>query len=158
MKTLVVYATKYGCTEKCATALSEKLEGKVDLCKLKGVVPDLSQYDKVIIGGSVYIGGIRKEIKEFCAKNLNALKGKKLGLFICGMQSKEVIETELNSSFPQELSEKAVAKEYFGGEFIFKQMNFLDKLIVKKVSKIDKDTSNIKNENINRFALFMNNA
>jgi hypothetical protein len=37
MNTLIVYATKYGCTEKCAVILSEKLTGKVDLCNLKGV-------------------------------------------------------------------------------------------------------------------------
>lgn len=28
MNTIIVYATRYGCTEKCANILSEKLKGK----------------------------------------------------------------------------------------------------------------------------------
>jgi len=59
MNILIAYATKYGCTEKCAAVLSEKLTGKVDLCNLKGGrASDLTQYEKVIIGGSIYMGKI----------------------------------------------------------------------------------------------------
>ncbi|MGV8154838.1 MAG: hypothetical protein ACLKAL_13375 [Alkaliphilus sp.] len=35
MNTLIVYATKYGSTEKCSKILSKYLEGTVDLCNLK---------------------------------------------------------------------------------------------------------------------------
>lgn len=159
MNTLIAYSTKYGCTEKCATILSEKLTGKVDLCNLKvAKVVDLSQYDKVIIGGSIYIGKIQREVSEFCLKNLNELKEKKIGLFICCMRDGDIAETELNNSFPQQLLSHAVAREYFGGEFIFKKMNPIERFIVKRVSKIDKDMSNISEENINRFAQLMNNV
>lgn len=159
MKTLIVYATKHGCTEKCATQLSGQLTGEVALCNLKtGPIPDLVQYDQVIIGGSIHIGKIQKDVSDFCARNLAELKIKKVGLFICCMYDGEVAETELNSSFPQELLTTAVAKEYFGGEFIFKKMNFLDRLIVKKVAKIDQDESKIITANINKFVQSMNNA
>lgn len=159
MSTLIAYATKYGCTEKCASMLAKKLTGKVDLLNLKeGKSLDLSHYDKVIIGGSVYIGKIQKEAAEFCTKNLDELKNKKIGLFICGMQEKDAIDTELNASFPEELLSIASAKGYFGGEFIFKKLNFFERLVVKKISKIDKDISNILTENIDNFAKLMNNA
>ena len=158
MKTLIAYATKHGTTEKCAKMLSQKLTGKIDLCNLKDVkVVELSQYDKVIIGGSVYIGKIQKEVSDFSLKNLNVLKEKKIGLFVCGMNENN-IEIQLNDAFPKELLSGTVGKEFFGGEFIFKNMNFLERFIVKKVSKTDKDTSNILEENINRFAQLMNNA
>lgn len=159
MNTLIVYATKHGCTEKCAIILSEKLTGKVDLSNLKMIKDiELSQYDKVIIGGSIYVGKIQKEVREFCSKNLNALKEKKVGLFISCMADENSSETQLNNSFPEELVANAVAKEFFGGEFVFKKMNVIERFIVKKVSKTDKDTSKILNENINRFAQSMNNA
>lgn len=153
MKTLVVYGTKYGCTEKCATMLSEKLTGTVDLRNLKtaGNV-DPSQYDRVIIGGSIYMGQIQKEVREFCTKNLAVLQGKKVGLFICSMREGELAENELKTVFPQELVASAVAQGYFGGAFIFKKMNFLEKMIVKKVANVDKDTYNINEENIAAFA------
>jgi len=159
MKTIIIYGTKHGCTEKCAKILSEKLTGKIDLYNLKEKKDiDISQYDKVIIGGSMYIGKIRKEVSEFCLKNLSILKDKKLGLFICCMGEGDSVEKQLNEAFPQELIENAVAKESFGGEFIFKKMNFLERLIVKKVSKIEKDVSNISDEKISYFAQLINGA
>lgn len=168
MNTLIVYATKYGCTEKCAKILSEKLIRKVDLCNLKGGKSvELSQYDQLIIGGSIYMGKIRKEVSEFCTKNLSVLKEKKIGLFICGMQEGDQAETQLNQSFPEELLVNAVARESFGGEFRFNKMNFMERFIIKMVTKKDqsspavdtkKDISAISEENMNRFVELMNNA
>lgn len=153
MKTLILYATKYGTTEKCAKILSELLKGEVDLINLNKVKHvDLSQYNRVIIGGSVYMGKIHKEIAEFCSNHAGALKDIKLGLFICCMREGEVAETELNEAFPEELLTRASAKDYFGGEFVLKKMGFMDRLIVKKVSKIDNDVSNLSSEKIYRFA------
>ncbi len=159
MGTLIVYSTKYGCTEDCAKKLSEKLNDGAVLCNLKkDKAPELSKYDKVVIGGSMYVGSIQKEVSEFCKNNLESLKNKKLGLYICAMQKDDVIESELKSAFPEELGARAASKECFGGEFIFSKMNFLDKLIVKKVSKIDKDTSTISVDKIDKFAAAMNNV
>ncbi|MCC5911081.1 MAG: flavodoxin domain-containing protein [Clostridiaceae bacterium] len=159
MSTLIIYATKYGCTEKCAKMLSEKLQGKVELWNLKeNKTIDFTQYDKIILGGSIHMGKIQKEVTELCSKNLNQLKDKKLGLFICCMREGDTAETELNSSFPQKLLDHAVATGCFGGEFIFKKMNFIDKMIIKKVANTNKDTSAISEESIYRFGQSMNNA
>lgn len=156
MKTLLVYASKYGCTEKCAKLVAERLNGNVDMVNLKEKKEiDLSKYNKVIIGGSIYIGKIQKEVTEFCSKYLNTLREKPIGLFICGLQ-KDAIETEINQNFPPELLEIAETKEYFGGEFIFEKMNFMEKMIVKKVAKTNSDISEIQEDNINKFANVMN--
>jgi len=156
MKTIIVYGTKYGSTEKCSKLLKDKLQGEVVTVNIKkGNVPDITTFDNVIIGGSIYMGQIRKEVKKFCTKNLNVLKGKRVGLFICGMGDQEDI-TQLNKSFPEELLTKAVAKDHFGGEIIFKNMNFFEGFIMKKVNKSDKDVSKISEENINKFANLIN--
>ncbi|MBL4937065.1 flavodoxin domain-containing protein [Clostridium sp. YIM B02515] len=157
MNTLIVYTSKYGCTEKCAELLTKELNDKVDIINLKNAGDiDISKYDKVIIGGSIYIGRIQKEVTEFCSKNLDKLKEKGIGLFICGMQEGEAINTELNQNFPSELLNIAAAKEYLGGEFIFDKMNFMEKLIVKVVSKASSNKSNILKDNIHKFAQEMN--
>jgi menaquinone-dependent protoporphyrinogen oxidase len=136
MNTLIVYATKHGSAERCAEMLSQKLTDKAYIHNLKeGSIPELSQYDKVIIGGSIYAGRIQKEVTEFCTKNLNVLKGKKIGLFICCM-NKDSEKTQLNSSFPQELLGIAAAKDSFGGEFKFSEMSFMEKTITKMISKM----------------------
>lgn len=157
MNTLIVYATKYGCTEKCAELLSKELDGHVDLINLKKVKNvDIVKYEKVIIGGSIYIGKIHKEVTQFCSDHLEQLKNKRIGLFICGMQEGEAIEHEINQNFNAELIERAEAKEYFGGEFNFGKMNFLERFIVKKVSKVTTDRSNILQDHIHRLAQVMN--
>lgn len=157
MNTLIVYASKYGCTEKCAELLSKELDGEVDIINLKKVLDiDISKYKKIIIGGSIYIGKIRKEVIEFCSKYLDKLKEKQIGLFICGMQEGDIINTEFNENFNPVLIKIAEAKECFGGEFILDKMNFIERFIVKKVSKVRTNKSNILENNIQKFAQTMN--
>lgn len=157
MNTLIVYASKYGCTEKCAELLSKELDGEVDIINLKKVLDiDISKYKKIIIGGSIYIGKIRKEVTEFCSKYLDKLKEKQIGLFICGMQEGDIINTEFNENFNPVLIKIAEAKECFGGEFILDKMNFIERFIVKKVSKVRTNKSNILENNIQKFAQTMN--
>lgn len=159
MRTLIFYATKYGCVQKCAKTLSEKLHGDVDLWDLRNKqIPDLRIYDRVLVGGSVYMGKIQKEVSEFCSKHLPQLTDKKVGLFICCMREGGEAERQLKDSFPEDLYNMALAKDHFGGEFIFKKMKPFDRLIVKKVVKVDKDTSTVRHEAIDSFAELMNNA
>lgn len=153
MKTLIIYATKYGCTEKCANILAKELGNDVKLVNIKFESNvDVTDYDTVIIGGSVYIGKIQKEISEFCKNNINKLKEKNIGLFICAMQEK-MIETEINQNFLPELLIKAKSIKHFGGEFLLDKMGLMDKIIVKKVAKVTTNKSNILTENIKKFAI-----
>ncbi|CBZ02912.1 flavodoxin [Clostridium botulinum] len=156
MKTLIVYGTKHGTTEKCSKFLKDKLSGEVIIINIKKEnMPDITTFNNIIIGGSIYMGQIQKEVKNFCIENINVLKEKRVGIFICGLNEKD-IEAQLNNAFPKELLTNAVAKECFGGECILKNMNFFERFIMKKVSKIDKDTSKISEENINKFTQLIN--
>lgn len=158
MSTLIAYGTKYGCAEKCVIELSKEIKGKVDTVNLKeNPKIDLTKYERVIIGGSVYIGRIQKEVTNFINSNLNELLSKEIGLFICGMQEGDAIDKEIADNFPSELLIKAKSVKHFGGEFIFKKMNFMEKAIVKKVSKITSDKSDIKHDNIKKLAMELNN-
>lgn len=158
MNTLIVYATKHGCSESCARMLCKQLTGNVELYNLKeGRVPVLAKYDRVIIGGSIHMGKIQKEVHDFCTNNIDILFDKKIGLFVCGMLFEKANE-ELNNSFPKELLTQAIAKEFFGGEYRFNRMNYIDRLIVKKVAKVNNDVSQVKEENITRFAALMNSS
>ena len=153
MKTIIIYSTKHNFTKKCAELLSEKLQGQVELFNLRqGNEVNLKAYDKVILGGSIYMGQIQKQVSQYCLENLNELKEKKLGLFICCMQKDDSAVKQLNEAFPQELVTKAVAKNVFGGGFSFSSMNFFEKLITRKVAKVKEDTSVIFEKNIMEFA------
>ncbi|MCJ7689562.1 MAG: flavodoxin domain-containing protein [Clostridiaceae bacterium] len=159
MKTLIIYASKHGCTEKCSNILKDKLNGEVKIVNIKkDSITEITEFDNIIVGGSIYMGRIQKEINNFCLKNSSTLINKTLGFFTCGMSDNEIAEKQISTSFPEELLTNAVAKESFGGEFIFKKMNFFERFIVKKISKSDKDISKISKENINKFAQLINNV
>lgn len=158
MKTLIIYATKHGSAESCSKLLKGKLNGETVVVNIKkDAIPDLSGFDNVIMGGSIYVGKIQKELTNFCSKNLEELKKKKLGLFICCM-NKDNTEVQLNTSFPQELLNSAVSKECFGGEFRLSHMNILERFIVKVISKTDKEVSMLSEESITRLAQLLNKA
>jgi len=145
MKVLIAYATKHGSVEKCAKMLKQKINGEVNLVDLKQVKDvNVNAYDKVIIGGSIYAGTIQKEVTAFCTENSEQLKQKQIGLFITCMNESSG-DMQLSKVFPQELLDIAVAKVACGGEYNFKDMNFMEKMIIKMVTKAQtKDQPNIK--------------
>lgn len=162
MSTLIVYSGKYGCTSKCVSLLEEGLSGTVKSVNLKtDPLPDLNDFDKVIIGGSIYIGRIHKTCKQFCIDHLDTLKTKTVGLFICCGDA-EQINLYADSAFPSVLREHAVTLSCFGGEFQLDSMKWLDKLMIKAVIKSNakqgKPIPRILEENIRTFAEAMNIA
>lgn len=166
MNTLVLYGTKYDTTEECAKKLKTSLNGEVDLINVKNSKKvDLDNYNKVIIGSSVYMGMINKGIKIFIENNKLELVKKDLGLFISCMSVGERIKEQFDQNIAKEILEHAKIKENFGGGFKFSKMNFFEKKIIKVITK--KDTSKgvidgktdiyrIDEEAINKFALMMN--
>ncbi len=133
MATLIAYATKHGCTEKCAKELQKQL-GKAELWNLKNGEPDLSKYDTVILGASVYAGMPRKPIKSFAQKHGAELAKKKLGLFLCCMADGEQEKKQMAAAYSEELRSAARAQGVLGGGFILSDMGGFEKFVVEKVS------------------------
>ena len=153
MKTLIVYASKYGFTTDCVNLLKNKLQGEVTTVDINKVTSQLSlkEFDTVIIGGSIYVGKVSKKLREFCEKNLDALNQKKIGLFLCCA----LVENEaqfFTDNFPASLLENAKAKKTFGSDARLEKMGFLDKTLIKAVTKGDFSSFKISEENIDAFA------
>ncbi|CAN5505563.1 hypothetical protein BH23BAC1_BH23BAC1_30750 [soil metagenome] len=67
MKTLIIYSSRHGTTEKVAALIAEKLEStEVYIINLKFKAKiDFDQFDRIIIGGSIHMGQVQKVIKDF---------------------------------------------------------------------------------------------
>lgn len=152
MRTLVVFAGKYGSTKKAAHILKNELFGEVSLVNLtEEKPPGLDTFDRIVIGGSIYAGSIRPEVRKFCRENLAALTGKKLGLFVCcGLENKA--EEQINTVFPRELLSQAATTGYFGYEVNYDKMSFIDRIIMRLVSGQKENQFCLKEENIKKFA------
>lgn len=81
--TLIAFASRHGAVEKCARQLFRLINGNVDLCNLeeREFLPDLSAYDFIVIGGSIYSEHIQQVVTDFYVQKMSELKAKKLGLF-----------------------------------------------------------------------------
>ncbi len=152
MKALIVFAGKYGCTKKAAHLLRNELSGEVTLVNLaEEKPPSLDTFDRIIIGGSIYAGLIRPEVRRFCRENLAALTGKRLGLFVCcGLENKA--EEQIKTVFSRELLSRAAATGYFGYEVNYEKMSLVDRIIMRLVSGQKENQFCLKEENIKKFA------
>lgn len=136
MATLVLYAGKYGNTAKCAEALAKKLKGQVDVKPLTDNMPELTGYDTVVLGASMYAGNMRKEMKAFASTFLDTLLKKKIALFVCCMAPNET-EVYLKASLPETLVTQAVSKERLGGGFAYSKMKGFERFIIKRITLAD---------------------
>ena len=156
MKTLITYATNHGCTEKTALKLNDFLGGTAQLINLKeNSNPDLTDYERIIIGGSIHAGRIQKTIKKFCEQHKNELMKKELGLFICCMEEGEKAQIQFNDAFQEVLRQNAKASACLGGEFDFEKMTAFQRMIIKKVAKVEHNTSRVDYEAIRQFSTKM---
>lgn len=152
MKTLIIYTTTHGCTGLVVQQIAAKLNGHVKTVDIrKEPEPELKQFGRVIIGGSIHAGKIQKRIRDYCISNLETLKSKELGLFICCMYENEIALEQLKNSFPEELHQYAKTEAILGGEFNFEKMNFLEKLMVRKIANINESISKIDQNAITKF-------
>ena len=136
MNTLIVYTSKYGSVEECVKYLYDNIIGNVTVLNIKNKeIISLNEFDNIIIGGSIYIGKISKELSAFCADNLDQLLQKKVALFLCCALSEQFLEFVNN--FPLELVQHACVIKHFGSETRLERMSFLDKTIIKAVTKND---------------------
>ncbi|MCK9163265.1 MAG: flavodoxin domain-containing protein [Bacteroidales bacterium] len=158
MKTAIIYYSKHGTTKRVAEMLESKLTVEktfIDLQIHKS--PNIEKYDSIILGSPVYAGTPSKIMKNFCMQNIDCLKSKPIGLYVCGMEKDELKQKEeLERAYPIALIEIAKTKKFLGGEFLFENMNFFERMIVKKIAKTDKNVSAINYENLDKFVLEFN--
>ncbi len=160
MKTLILYASKYGFAEECANKLVLEFGEKADVINAeKNDPPSLDGYDAVIIGGSIYMGQLQKKLKAYMEGHKAELASKKLGLFLCSGLP-ENADVNFAANYPKELLDAAVSREYFGGVLNKSKMSVGHKLITKMMESVARKDGNSgpepRPQNIKRLAEAMN--
>lgn len=126
MKSIVVYESKYGSTEKYAKWIGEELNCRVS--KISDVsTEDLLNYDNIIFGGWLHAG----KIKGF--KNIynerEKLRNKNLVVFYVGLSvsdTKELEEVKKNNF--KDMSN--IKDFYLRGAFNYKKLTLNDKIMM----------------------------
>ncbi|VBB43400.1 Flavodoxin [uncultured Paludibacter sp.] len=161
MKTAIIYTTTHGTSEKVAKYIAEKFpEDDVTLIKLKKNTKfSIFSFDKIILGGSIYLGDIQPIMRRFCNDNFEELLTRTLGLYVCGIEPELVRQdSELEMAFPKKLFKHAVATAFVGGEITFEKLNPTQKFIVKNFLKIKESVDFIHYDLIDIFVYQMLSA
>ena len=151
--TAIVYMSKHGTTHKVALLIKELMvDEDITLINLdKQTTPDLSQCGRIIIGGSIHIGKIQKKIQLFCQQNMDILKSKLFGMFLCCMYDGDKATEQFNNAFPEEIRAAAKSKALMGYELHFERMSLIDRTITKKITGYSESMSQINHNELNRF-------
>ncbi len=153
MKTAVVFASKYGATERCAKLLATSIGTDATVLDLGADRrPNVESYDAVVVGGPIYGGRILKPVFEFCEHNSDLLTYKRLGLFICCFRAGPEADAELQSAFPATLVAHAGVKDTFGGAVEFEKLGLMDRFVMKRVARLNKSIDRIQEDRIHLMA------
>lgn len=152
-KTLLIYESKYGTTEKIVRYLSMVL-GPGKYCRSSEFNDLYKDFDFIVIGSPVYSGKLEPKIYEFVENNLDWLKNKPVALF-CTCLSYDDGNENLNDL--AKTIGKIIDKKPLGG--ILKQniLNEEDKealhLFSEKIGFELKDIDNFNLEEVLKYAL-----
>jgi menaquinone-dependent protoporphyrinogen oxidase len=153
VKTLIAYATRYGTAHYCAEELVKRIEGETQLVDLSHTRnPPLAGYDTVIIGGSIYASRIQPAVVAFAEANREQLLALRVGLYICCLYEGEKAREELYQNFPAWLTAHAFAALPLGGRVRVDQLRWLDRLIYKKVAKMNEGIEHVLEDRIDELA------
>ncbi len=135
MKALVVYGTRWGGTVDIAERIAGGLRAAgwlADSVDARDNLASVAGYDLVVVGSGIRADEWTKETLAFLAKNSNALREKKVALFVsCSMAEK--IESEAKEkargTYLQRVADrfglKPVSQGFFGGLMNMKQSHGL---------------------------------
>jgi menaquinone-dependent protoporphyrinogen oxidase len=154
MKTVIIYATQHGTTEKVAKRIAKSL-GDTQVIALKYAKKiDLSSYETIILGSSIHAGRNQNSMQQFCRKHLPELLQKRVSLFLSCLNPKE-FEQSKERAYPELLRKHAIVYELTGGEYLIEKMNFIERFLVKKMVGVTVSKSLLNEEGIDR--LIVNN-
>ena len=155
MKTIILYATKYGATAEIAKRIADRIDGATIHDLKNNNIPELSEFGCVIIGSSLYIGLIRKEAKVFLSKHDEVLRNKSIGLFLSGLDQEYASQEYLEKNFPQELLLTAKATCFPGGIYDPEKAGWFDRFILRAAKKSTVYSDTIDDSMIEQFVMAM---
>lgn len=114
MRTLILYATKSGATEECASMLAKDLKECL-IYNLERATPDVASFDTIILGTGVRMGKIYKPALNFIRQNLDLLLTKKIAIYFCNAYP-DTFQKSIEKNMPAELIQHAICIKSFGGK------------------------------------------
>lgn len=143
---LIAYGTGEGQTAAVAARITDALRARghqataVDLGEA-ATVPDVGQYDGVLVGASVHAGSHQASVREFVADAREALTERPTAFFQVSLSSASEETRERAASYVDAFVEETGWHPdrigTFGGALRFSEYGFLTRLLVERVARRD---------------------
>ncbi len=146
MKTLIIYCSKTGFTQKYAQWLKEDLNCDCYAFDQRRLA-NLDQYDTIAFGSGCYVGRIHK-LKWFKAQAAK-LEGKKLAVFFTGAMPpdpSDIKRLEEENFTPEERAR--IRPFYLQGGLNYSGMNGMDRLLMAVFKRMLKSTAKTAEEKV----------
>lgn len=144
-KTLLIYESKYGTTEKITKYLSRVL-GPAKYCRTAEFSDLYEDFDFIVIGSPIYSGKVDPQISEFVKNNLDWLKQKQVALFCSCISLKDGNE---NLNKLTKIIGNVVSQRALGGTLKLSILKEEDQKALKVFSKmVGFDITDIDNFNL----------
>lgn len=149
-KTVVVFQSKYGSTQKYAKWIAEELS--CHMFERKNVkLTDLEPYNTIIYGGGLYAGSVAGI--NLITKNFDKICNKNIIVFTCGLadpadkENTDHIKQSLNKVFTAKMQDKIKVFHLRGG-IDYAKLGFIHKAMMAMLRKmiLRKDYDSLRNE------------
>lgn len=130
MKVLIAYSSKHSTTAKCAGMLAKHLErAEVEIVDINKAMPRSPEnYDVVVLGSSVRMGRVSKNIKKYIKEHKTTLNAMPSAVFLC-CGYPDQFDEYVKSQFAKDFT-PTYDFHCFGGELKPKQVKGIDKIVV----------------------------
>ncbi len=140
-KVLIVYATTDGHTLKICKRLQQKIEeegSEVLLLPVDEPHPDLSQFDKIVIGASIRYGKHSKLIYKFIEANQRLLDSKPNAFFSVNVVARKPEKNQPDTNpylkkFLTQIDWRPKQLAVFGGNLDYPNCSYLDRQMIRLI-------------------------
>lgn len=144
MKTIIVYESRHGFTEKCVGLLAGDLPAGADLWPLdrRPGLPDWADYEAVVFGGPVYFGRWAPRVMKLL--NRHPLPADlEVGAFVVSLSPRADALRYFARALPPVLKGRLGKVACFGGGIDWSQLAWWEKFLIGRVKGLEADVSNL---------------
>ncbi|MXP67963.1 menaquinone-dependent protoporphyrinogen IX dehydrogenase [Pantoea sp. Aalb] len=170
MKTLIIYCSRNGQTRKIANFIASILEVQqscnvIDLLKVNNINIDWTQYDRILIGVSIYYGHFNPILMKFITQYQNQLNERINGLFSVSLVARKTNNyIPTNNSYIYKFLKKSPWRPdccaMFAGALCYPNYCWFERIMIQCIMRItgrETDTSKeVEYTNWNQVVIFSN--
>lgn len=146
LKTLILYDTRHGFTDRCLQLLVGELPAGADLwpVRQRPGIPDWTAYDAVLVGGPVYFGRWSPRLQGLVNRHARDLAAHpRVGAFVVSLSPRAAALKYLDAALPADLVPRLGHVACFGGGVTWAELAWWERALLKANRGIETDASNL---------------